>query len=242
MKKRRAIYPRLVLAVLIVLVMMSSATVISEARQIGFVEYTRNLTVGSIGDDVLWVQRFLNETRGAGLEEDGIYGNSTRNAVTAFQSAYGLEADGIVGQLTLGRMQEVWHDKLEEEARQSIQAPPKVVNVTGVEVTPNVRTMKKGESYRFMITVQPSNATDKSVTLTSSNPSVAKVSSDGTVTALSAGTAVIRAKAGNKTGATTITVEEEFKGKIDKLYNKYGQSIGYIDYTYEEMLELLQSY
>ena len=74
----------------------------------GLSGFTRNMSVGSSGSDVLWVQQCLNAVQGAGLVEDGVFGNATKSAVIAFQSAYGLEADGIVGIQTYGKMQEVW--------------------------------------------------------------------------------------------------------------------------------------
>ena len=56
-------------------------------------------------------------------------------------------------------------------------------------------------SYTLTATVSPSNATDKSITWTSSNTSVATVSS-GKVTIKAAGTATITAKTVNGKTAT----------------------------------------
>jgi hypothetical protein len=55
------------------------------------------------GDDVLAVQERLRAA-GAAIEPDGLYGRATRNAVVDFQKRCGLEADGIVGQATWGRL------------------------------------------------------------------------------------------------------------------------------------------
>ena len=51
--------------------------------------------------------------------------------------------------------------------------------------------------------MSPSNATDKTVTWTTSNSSVATVSSDGLVTAVSGGTATITCKANDGSGVKT---------------------------------------
>ena len=56
--------------------------------------------------------------------------------------------------------------------------------------------------------VSPWNATDQTVTWTSSNPSVASVDQNGKVTALQEGTAVITAKAGDKTATCSVTVKK----------------------------------
>ncbi len=80
--------------------------------------------------------------------------------------------------------------------------------VTGVKVSPTSATLDIGETKQLTATVSPSNATNKTVTWTSSKTSVATVSSSGKVTAKSAGTAVITVKTndGGKTAKCTITV------------------------------------
>jgi len=55
------------------------------------------------GDDVMAVQQRLHAL-GAAIDVDGLYGRSTRSAVVDFQKRSGLEADGIVGQATWGRL------------------------------------------------------------------------------------------------------------------------------------------
>ncbi len=67
-----------------------------------------NLTMGSRGDSVKWVQKFANDVLGAGIAEDGIYGNDTEYAVRYFQQNNGLTADGICGAQTTAKMLEVW--------------------------------------------------------------------------------------------------------------------------------------
>lgn len=60
------------------------------------------LKVGSSGDQVEQVQRFLADPARQLYSGaiDGVFGNGTRTAVIAFQAAAGLIADGIVGPLT----------------------------------------------------------------------------------------------------------------------------------------------
>jgi peptidoglycan hydrolase-like protein with peptidoglycan-binding domain len=61
---------------------------------------TRNLSQGSTGNDVRWLQFSLNAVNNAGLTVDGIFGARTAEAVRNFQRQNGLAADGIVGPLT----------------------------------------------------------------------------------------------------------------------------------------------
>lgn len=52
---------------------------------------------GSTGDDVVYVQRLLNDINKANLTVDGIFGDRTEAAVKSFQETNKLAVDGIVG-------------------------------------------------------------------------------------------------------------------------------------------------
>lgn len=82
------------------------------------------------------------------------------------------------------------------------------VPVTGVTISGGQRELEVGDSCTFTATVSPSNATNKSVTWTTSDPSVATVSSSGTVTAVGEGTATITVTTadGGRTAFVTLTV------------------------------------
>ena len=83
------------------------------------------------------------------------------------------------------------------------------VNVTSVSVTPSTLNFQAvGMTAQLCHTVSPANATDKNVTFTSSDPSIAEVSATGLVTAKGNGTAVItvRTSDGGKTATCTVTV------------------------------------
>ena len=85
----------------------------------------------------------------------------------------------------------------------------KVISVTGVSLNTSSLTMTEGDTQTLTATVSPSNATDKSVTWSSNNTSIATVSSSGVVTAKSPGTATItvRTNDGGKTATCTVTVK-----------------------------------
>ena len=84
----------------------------------------------------------------------------------------------------------------------------KDIAVTSVSLDKAYLTLEIGESYTLVVTVSPSNATNKSVTWSSTNCSVASVSG-GKVTAKSEGTTTIIAEAHNGTTAScTLTVNE----------------------------------
>ena len=82
--------------------------------------------------------------------------------------------------------------------------------VTGVSLDKTSLSMNTGASATLKATVSPSTASNKNVTWSSSNTSVATVSSTGVVKAVKAGTATITAKtvSGNKTATCKITVKD----------------------------------
>ena len=81
-------------------------------------------------------------------------------------------------------------------------------------------TLIEGEAVTLVATVTPDDATDKTVTWTSSDEAVATVDQTGKVTAVKAGEAVITAKAGEKTATCKVTVNAPFIAvdgiKLDK--------------------------
>ena len=81
------------------------------------------------------------------------------------------------------------------------------VNVTGVTVSPTTASLEVGETVQLTETVAPSNATDKTVSWSTSNSSVATVN-NGLVTAVGQGNATITVTTndGNKTATCTVTV------------------------------------
>ena len=82
----------------------------------------------------------------------------------------------------------------------------KTVDVTLVKLSQTkLNLVAGGETATLTATVNPDNATDKTVTWTSDNEAVATVK-DGVVTPVAEGKATITAKAGNKTATCTVTV------------------------------------
>ena len=85
---------------------------------------------------------------------------------------------------------------------------PQTVSVTGVSLNVPTLTLTEGESQTLSATVAPADATDKSVSWSSSAPEVATVDQNGKVTAVKKGTATITVKTtdGGKTASCEVTV------------------------------------
>ena len=82
------------------------------------------------------------------------------------------------------------------------------VPVTSITLDKESFELFVGESFTLTATVQPDNATDKSIVWTSSDPAVASVE-NGKVTALKVGDAVITAQVGDCSAKSTVKVKIE---------------------------------
>ncbi len=84
-----------------------------------------------------------------------------------------------------------------------------VVSAESITLSEQTAELKVGETVSITATVLPENTTDKKVTWTSSDESIATVNTLGTITAVSVGTVTITATCGDITATCTVTVIEE---------------------------------
>ena len=104
-----------------------------------------------------------------------------------------------------------------EETRAISKLEP--VQVTDVELDITQKALNVGDTFILTATVKPDNATDKSVTWSSSNTSVATVDENGVVTAVTEGTATITATAPNGVEAScTVTVKQKGDSILKKIF------------------------
>ena len=80
------------------------------------------------------------------------------------------------------------------------------VEVTQVQLNQSLVSLEVGGTVNLLASVSPSNATDRTVTWSTSDAGVATVS-DGLVTAVGEGSAVITATAGSKSATCTVQVK-----------------------------------
>ena len=91
----------------------------------------------------------------------------------------------------------------------SVVVKAKTVNVTKVTINNTSANLLVGGTVNLTATVSPSNATNKTITWTSSNTSVAVVNSSGKVTAKGKGSTIITATSSNgKTATSKIIVQK----------------------------------
>ena len=85
----------------------------------------------------------------------------------------------------------------------------KIILVTGIKLDADEMKLSVGNVGTLKATVEPTDATDKTVIWTSSSTAVATVDANGNVTGVAAGTATITAQAGDKTATCVVTVTAE---------------------------------
>ena len=95
------------------------------------------------------------------------------------------------------------------------------ISVTGVTLNQTELTLLPGDTVTLIATVEPDNATNKTVTWTSSNPNVATVNEGGVVTAVANGNATITTTTqdGNQTTTCVINVDYRNEWIEDWEYN-----------------------
>ena len=83
------------------------------------------------------------------------------------------------------------------------------VSVEGVSLNKTELTLEIGQSETLVATVKPDDATDKTVTWSSSDQTVATVDGNGLVTAIKTGYAVVYAKSGDEQAMCSVQVKKQ---------------------------------
>ncbi len=110
----------------------------------------------------------------------------------------------------------------------AVSVSAKTIAIISVSLSESTVELEEGESITLTATLEPSNATDKTLKWNSTNESVATVI-DGKITALSVGTAVITATAHNGLYADCcVTVTSPF------VFEEYGDGYALVDYVGEK--------
>ena len=113
----------------------------------------------------------------------------------------------------------------------SCPPPPEAVAVTGVSLSQSRLALAIDESVALTATVSPENATNKNISWSSSDETVATVDTNGLVKAQKAGTATITVKTedGEKTAACSVAVKPVIsvtgvKLNYTQIYGDHGES------------------
>ena len=120
-----------------------------------------------------------------------------------------------------------------------VPVPVTSVSVSGDGVSGGKLSLKSGASVQLTATAKPDNATDRKVTWTSSDSSVANVMGTGVVTAGSkAGKATVTATAGGKSASVEVTVEaQDPYAELDALAKAHASDLEDGTYTVSTALK-----
>lgn len=119
-------------------------------------------------------------------------------------------------------------NNVEEEVEEEVEEggdSDSVISVSSVSLDKTELSLTVGESYSFVASLSPADATNKNVSWTSSATSVASVDASGLVTAVAAGTAVITVTTedGGKTATCDVMVEDALLADVESITDlKYG--------------------
>ena len=150
------------------------------------------------------VELYIGET--ATLTATVIPSNAEDKTVTwsTSDAAVATVADGVVTAVGEGKAT-ITAKAGEVTATCEVTVPHKVVEVASITLDKPSLSLLEGDIETLTATVSPANADDPAVTWSTSNAAVATVT-NGVVTAIAPGEAVITAKAGTKTATCTVTV------------------------------------
>ena len=100
--------------------------------------------------------------------------------------------------------------KSNKQSTSSTVEKPKKVEVSSIQINEVITSMEIGDSRVLTATVQPSNATDKSIIWKSSDPSIADINNDGVIKAIKSGHVVITVSSSNGIDSSiSVLVKEE---------------------------------
>ena len=198
----------------------SNLDIVKGATTHGYVAYYADIVVT---DGLALNQTTLELTTGESAILTAIVASGDNNAVTWSSSNEDIATvnNGEVTALAAGTTT-ITAKTGDYEATCVVTVTQKFITVSNITLSHTEVALTEGETLTLKATVSPDDATDKTVTWSSSDESVATII-DGVVTALAAGTATITAKAGDYEATCVVTVEAEKIVDLD-MTHKVGTS------------------
>lgn len=151
---------------------------------------------------------------GEGEFDDSVTIKSNDEAIATVSEAEGKSGNAFyVNPIGVGKTKIVVTSKVNSTVKCEVEVEvldkDAVIPVTGLALNKTTLELIEGTSETLVATVEPSNATNKEITWSTNDSSIATVDGTGKVTALKAGEAVITAtsKDGQKVASCTVTVK-----------------------------------
>ena len=164
---------------------VSTPTITTESLPEGTVNQPYTATLKATGNDIIW--SVTESALPAGLTLNKSTGEITGTPATDGQFPVTVTATNSAGSI---------------DHAYTLSIKPAFVLVTGLKLSSESLALQESGSDTLTATAEPADATNKDVTWASSDTDIATVSEDGTVTAISAGSATITATAADGSGAS----------------------------------------
>lgn len=150
-------------------------------------------------------------------EEDNLYSTAKSNSRESFISVDGTNWQDLMGYV-YGKKYTI---KNTNACIKAFSIYSDEIHVTGVSLNTKTYSMQVGDSGSLVATITPSDATNKSVIWTSSDESVATISSNGIINALKEGetTITITTIDGTHTASCVLTVTKKVES-VDDIYTE----------------------
>lgn len=161
---------------------ISAPAITTESLPEGMAGQSYIATLEATGNDITWNANGLP----AGLTLDADTGAITGTPTTDGQFPVTVTATNSAGSI---------------DHAYTLSIKPAFVPVTGLKLSSESLTLQEKDSHTLTATVEPADATNKAVTWESSDTDIATVGEDGTVTAVSVGSATVTATAADGSGA-----------------------------------------
>lgn len=165
------------------IVTVSAPAITTESLPDGTVDQPYTATLEATGNNITWS---VTE----GTLPDGLTLNESTGEITGTPATEGQFQITVTATNSVGSIDQTY----------TLNINPATVSVTGLKLDKDSLTLQEKGSHTLTATVEPADATNKAVTWASSDTDIATVSENGTVTAISAGSATITATAADGSG------------------------------------------
>ena len=137
--------------------------------------------------------------------------DATDKTVTWTSSEKGVATvkDGVVSAISPGTAT-ITAKAGDVTATCKVTVQKRIIAVESIELNKAELSLVEGESETLKATVKPDDATDKTISWTSSNSSIAVVDNNGKVTAVKEGETTVTASAGERTASCKVVVQKKF--------------------------------
>lgn len=117
------------------------------------------ISLGFKGDIVRSIQRLLNILEESNIQEDGIYGGETYNAIIQYQAKNGLNQDGIIGKQTVAKLLNDGSKKQSNVIKSKVSNEENITSIKAINeiIKDNLNSKEINSDTNYFIAVSKSH-------------------------------------------------------------------------------------